>query len=327
MHGMQHFLTGTFLKAGRIFSGAHPAKKPAATPSSTAFPHHEVITHRELYPAGDDDPIGHLKLRAENYGALRPDQYYAAFGYLHVPGLVPIEPIDALADEYNNALKSCEKALLRQNSRYEPNQFDSAGAVLNPLLNAHRSHLENPELKNLSERMLDVICNRRLHAALASLTPYPQHCVMQTMIFEQAITSAHQDWTYLDTLPAGHLTAAWIALEDIAPDAARFFVVPGSQNFRHFFSEEAVKNASYIQEMEEIYHERFEASQIVPPMKKGDVVFWNSRLIHGSIPGTNPLRTRLSLAIHTIPKGFRFGNVYREHPVSRRGSHLSVEFI
>src|SRR5688572_27809915 len=320
---MQKLLTRAYFKALRTVSGGRLPRRP---PTPRAFALHEIITNRDLYPSGQDDPIGHMQLCPEVYGPLRPDQYYAAFGYLHVPGLVPVDTIDALADEYNRTVKSYKKPLLRQNTAYELNELDSAGAVLNSLLNPHLAYLADPELKNLSERILDVACNRRLHAALASLTPYPHHYMAQTMVFEQAVTPAHQDWTYLDTIPAGHLTAAWIALEDIAPDAARFFVIPGSQNFRHFFSEESVQTASYHREIIAIYRERFEARQVVPPMKRGDVVFWNSRLVHGSIPGTNPAKTRLSLAIHTIPRGFRFGNVYRELSLNLRGTHQSVEY-
>jgi phytanoyl-CoA dioxygenase PhyH len=39
-------------------------------------------------------------------------------------------------------------------------------------------------------------------------------------------TPAHQDWWYLDSIPNGHLLAAWIALEDIEEDAGRFYVIP-----------------------------------------------------------------------------------------------------
>lgn len=320
---MQSLLKRAVRKAARTFGSSRILRD---SNPSLAFPLQEVITNRELYPAGTDDPLGHLKLRSDVYGDLRADQYYAAFGYLHVPALVPLETVDALASEYNRTVKSYTKPLLRQSGNHEPNQLDSGGAVLNALLNPHLAHREDPLLENLSERILDVACNRRLHAALASLTPYPHHCMTQTMIFEQAVTPAHQDWTYLDTIPAGHLTAAWIALENIEPDAARFFVVPGSQNFRHFFREEDVLTAAFHREMAVIYREQFEARQVVPSLKKGDVVFWNSRLVHGSIPGTNPLRTRLSLAVHTIPKGFRYGNVYREFPVDLKGTHQSVDF-
>jgi phytanoyl-CoA hydroxylase len=320
---MQRILRRAFVKAARTLTGG---RIPRRGIQSVAFPLREVITNRDLYPAGDDDPIGHLRLRSDAYGDLRPDQYYAAFGYLHVPKLLPEETLDALAIEYNKTLKSCNKPLLRQNCNYEVNQLDSGGAVLNPLLNPHLVYRENPEFKNLSERILDVACNPRLHAALASLTPYPHHCMTQTMIFEQSVTPAHQDWTYLDTIPAGHLTAVWVALEDILPDAARFFVVPGSQNFRRFFSEESVQTTTYHSEMMAIYREQFESRQVVPSLKKGDVVFWNSRIVHGSIPGTNPLRTRLSLAVHTIPTAFRYGNVYREFPVELKGTHQSMPF-
>jgi ectoine hydroxylase-related dioxygenase (phytanoyl-CoA dioxygenase family) len=37
--------------------------------------------------------------------------------------------------------------------------------------------------------------------------------------------AAHQDWWYLDSIPNGHLLAAWIGLEDIEEDAGGFYVI------------------------------------------------------------------------------------------------------
>jgi hypothetical protein len=47
-------------------------------------------------------------------------------------------------------------------------------------------------------------------------------------------------------------------------------------------------------------------------LKKGDIFFWGSRIIHGSTPGTNPRLRRRSLAAHFVPAGLRFGNLERD---------------
>jgi ectoine hydroxylase-related dioxygenase (phytanoyl-CoA dioxygenase family) len=46
------------------------------------------------------------------------------------------------------------------------------------------------------------------------------------------------------------------------------------------------------------------AACTIPQMSAGDVLFWNSRLIHGSLPGSDPTKSRLSLTAHYIPHGF-----------------------
>lgn len=247
------------------------------------------------------------------YADLKPDQYYSAFGYFLAKSLLPTDAIDALADEYRSSVKPSNWPMLRQNTNYEENKLDEYGALTNPLLNAHRFHLEKKEFSSFAEKLLLLGCHSKLHEALVSLTMLPEHRLMQSMLFEQAVTPAHQDWVYLDTLPNGHLTAAWVALEDIHEDAAKFFVVPGSQSMRHFFEESAVRDGSYLKDFGKIFDQQYKNQMYVPSMKKGDVLFWNSRLIHGSIPGKDPRRTRLSLAIHTIPVGYRYGNLYREY--------------
>lgn len=40
---------------------------------------------------------------------------------------------------------------------------------------------------------------------------------------------------------------------------------------------------------------------VAPVLRKGDVLFWNSRTIHGSLPTTAPGKSRRSLTAHFIP--------------------------
>ena len=49
-----------------------------------------------------------------------------------------------------------------------------------------------------------------------------------------------------------------------------------------------------------------------PPLQKGDIFFWGSRVIHGSTPGTDPRLRRRSIAAHFVPDGFKFGNLERD---------------
>ena len=146
--------------------------------------------------------------------------------------------------------------------------------------------------------------------ALHDVTLWPKHGLYKVMIFEQSTTPPHQDWSYLDSFPPGCMTAAWVALEDIDPTATRFFVVPGSQDFERDFPKDWIFGSEnrYMNEMTEIFKKQYADNVVIPKMKAGDVLFWNSRLIHGSITGTNPNRSRLSLTAHYVPDGFGFGN-------------------
>jgi phytanoyl-CoA hydroxylase len=43
-----------------------------------------------------------------------------------------------------------------------------------------------------------------------------------------------------------------------------------------------------------------------PALAKGDVLFWHARTIHGSLPTSQPERSRRSFTAHYIPESHRF---------------------
>lgn len=238
---------------------------------------------------------------------MKPFQQYAAEGWTVVRGAIPAPLVRELAARFLNDAKQCPDPQKRQNQREEPNKFDAHGFLKMPLLDPH--HGTNPKLAGFRTAVLDLACSAPMLDALAGVTLRPRHVLHQMMLFEQAATAPHQDWVYLDSFPQGCLTAAWVALEDISPAATRFFVVPGSQDFDREFPHEWIFGSSqYLEAMKEIVREQFADRIVIPEMFAGDVLFWNSRLIHGSLAGTDPTRSRLSLAVHYVPDGFGIGN-------------------
>src|SRR5882757_7186510 len=153
---------------------------------------------------------------------MKPFQAYAAKGYHVVRGAVPANQIAALADAFYSDAKRSKTSLPRQNGRSEPTTLDQNGFMTQVLLDPH-IHGDST-LDRFKNAVLEVICSQDMLSALSEITLTPEHSLQQVMIFEQSSTPAHQDWFYLDTFPPGHLTAAWIALEDIDLTATRFFV-------------------------------------------------------------------------------------------------------
>jgi phytanoyl-CoA hydroxylase len=47
-----------------------------------------------------------------------------------------------------------------------------------------------------------------------------------------------------------------------------------------------------------------------PALKTGDVLFWNSRTIHGSLPTIDERYSRKSLTCHYVPQNMKFGNLF-----------------
>lgn len=245
---------------------------------------------------------------------MRPFQKYAAEGYYLARGAIPLQLVDALAAAYREDAKTTKLPMLRQNGRQETNTFDANGFITVPLVDCHLT--AQRALERFKTAILDLACSTAMLEGLREITLEPRHVLQQIMIFEQAATKPHQDWVYLDSFPPGHMTAAWVALEDIDRAAARFFVVPGSQDFDRPFPREWVFGSPrYMLAMSDIVERKFADHISTPQMSAGDVLFWNSRLIHGSLPGSDSSKSRLSLTAHYIPHGYGFGNRYE--PVAR----------
>jgi phytanoyl-CoA hydroxylase len=144
------------------------------------------------------------------------------------------------------------------------------------------------------------------------------------MLFDHSTTGPHQDWIYLDSRPNGHLIAAWIALEDILPQGTRFYVYPGTHHFvprvtynRDYAPDNYSFYKTFLSELGN-YLEAERPEMYAPPLRKGDIFFWGSRIIHGSTPGTDPRFRRRSIAAHFVLDGFRYGNLEGESIVPYR---------
>jgi hypothetical protein len=136
----------------------------------------------------------------------------------------------------------------------------------------------------------------------------------------------HQDNMYLLVEP-GTCMAAWMALDDCDEENGCMVVVPGSQNFPIICQ---VKN-----EMEE---EQWGGAETpLPPgskkesviMKKGDVLFFNGSLIHGSYKNRSTDRFRRTLIGHYIAAEARqvakyYFPVFRMDGTIVEGIELSV---
>ena len=125
------------------------------------------------------------------------------------------------------------------------------------------------------------------------------------MYFEgNSATWAHQDAYYLDSAEPGGMTGAWIALEDIAPGAGRFYVYPRS----HLIDIAPNRGDLDIA----FHHDRYKRTSVernrrprphaagAPALCRGDVLFWSPKTIHGSHETTEPQHSRSSITAHLL---------------------------
>jgi phytanoyl-CoA hydroxylase len=249
-----------------------------------------------------------------------PRHYYDQNGYVIFPGQIAPHLIDRFLSLYKRDIFETKTKFYRQNTNvYDTNRYTSHGHVIQSFLDVH-NYQRFPEFRQAA---LDIFFSPALLDALTQTTGSAKHNLMQSMLFDaNAATPPHQDWWYLDTVPNGHLMGIWIALEDIHEDAGRFYVLPGSQHIH--LHEANLPHSEWLQRMRaflDAHPEQLHA----PALKKGDVLIWNSRTIHGSLATKDERHSRKSLTAHFMPSTMTFGNLFTAKPwieYQRHGEHL-----
>lgn len=248
----------------------------------------------------------------DEYRALSsPDavkNYFERHGYVVIRGLVSRSMCDAVREAFASEVKPYDGYIYRQaTANPEKHRFTDRGFMLNSILNIQ--DLDSRLFPGFKRRGLDVITHRNMQEAVSQLFGEPGK-IVQSMFFDgNSETWPHQDTYYLDSERLGTMVGAWIAVEDIAPGAGRFFVCPGSHridmqknggDFDIAFNHERYKKL--IIDVIDSKNLSFHA----PAMAAGDVLFWSAKTIHGSLKTTQPEHSRASLTAHFIPESHRF---------------------
>jgi phytanoyl-CoA hydroxylase len=197
----------------------------------------------------------------------------------------------------------------------ERHVFTEHGFMLNTILNVQS--LDRRHFAEFRHAALALLTHVRMQRVVAALLDGPGKLV-QSMYFEgNPQTWPHQDTYYLDAEEIGRMTAAWIAVEDIAPGAGRFFVYPRSHLIDMAKNGGDFDIAFHHQRYKELVRRVIRRRQLAcraPALSQGDVLFWAAKTIHGSLPTTQPTRSRRSLTAHFIPERSRllqYQNRYR----------------
>lgn len=248
---------------------------------------------------------------ADPYLRLTPDErraYYNENGYVVIRALLSAAACDAARAAFAAEVKPYPGFLYRQASANpEKHVLTPQGHMLNSLLNIQ--DFDPARFPRFRAAGLELITGAPMRAAVEGLLGEAGR-VVQSMYFEgNPVTWAHQDTYYLDGEPLGSMAAAWIALEDIHPGAGRFYVYPGSQRI------DMAKNGGDFDIA--FHHDRYKELVIdvvkkfglecrAPALAKGDVLFWSSKTIHGSLETPAPEHSRSSITCHFIPASGRF---------------------
>lgn len=235
-------------------------------------------------------------------------RYYAENGYAVVRGLLPQDLCDRANASFEAEIKPFKGFIYRQASgNPERHVFTNEGFMLNSILNVQS--LDSRRFAGFRRAGLDLLTHANMQRAVSTILGEPGKLV-QSMYFEgNPVTWPHQDTYYLDAEEIGRMAAAWVATEDIAPGAGRFFVYPKS----HLI--DMAKNGGNFDIA--FHHERYKelVKQVIreqglvcraPALRKGDVLFWAAKTIHGSLRTSEPGRSRRSFTAHFIPDRSHF---------------------
>jgi phytanoyl-CoA hydroxylase len=262
-------------------------------------------------PAGDVVRIPHAQEEDRPYFRSMSGEacrYLEEEGYVVLRGLLAPAACADVRQAFAEEVKSYPGFLYRQTTaRAERNHLNEHGHVMNPLLNLQ--DLDPLRFNGLRRAALDAFTAPAMVGALRAMFGEDPKLV-QSMYFEgNSATWAHQDTYYLDSERVGTMVATWIALEDIHPGAGRFYVYAGShridlaKNGGDF--DIAFHHDRYKQLIVKLIRER-RLELRAPALAAGDVLFWNAKTIHGSLPTLGTTNTRQSLTAHYIPRSHRF---------------------
>ena len=252
------------------------------------------------------DPMAEHYPQASDLKAIR--KYYDTEGYVVVRGLIPQNLCDEALAAFQREVKTYSGPIYRQaTANPERHVLTPYGYMLNPLLNIQS--LNASAFPLFRQKGLEILTHENMRRTMDAIIG-ESSTLVQSMFFEgNPATWAHQDSYYLDSVDIGRMVGAWIAVEDIAPGAGRFFICPKSHlidlhknsgDFNIAFRHDEYKKLV----LDVIRDNRLEYR--APALSKGDVLFWGAKTIHGSLSTSDPAASRSSFTGHFIPSSRGF---------------------
>lgn len=230
-------------------------------------------------------------------------EFYIENGFVVRRNVIPGELCDKVRQAFHDEVKSHKGFFYRQASGLaEKHKFTDHHYMLNAVMNIQ--DLDQNRFGSFQDLGLKILTHSNIRTVLNALIQ-GEAIVAQTMYFEgNPATWPHQDKDYLDATQPGAMVAAWVALEDIQPGAGRFYVYPGSHKLD---IEKLGKNLNimldkdaYIKLVKDTINKN-NLECFAPALKKGDVMFWHGKTIHGSLATTQPQYSRSSFTAHYMP--------------------------
>lgn len=168
-----------------------------------------------------------------------------------------------------------------------------------------------------SQAVRDLAYNEHILTAIRRFTGSGARA-FQTIVFDRGSNQRlHADNIHFQSEPRDRIMGAWIALEDIHPDAGPLVYVPGSEGMPFMdFHVLGLPEAKVDQQYDdycryEDFMERLVETngwKRVPFLgKAGEAFLWGVDMLHGGMPIQNPDLTRKSLVVHYYLDDVKYG--------------------
>lgn len=129
---------------------------------------------------------------------------------------------------------------------------------------------------------------------------------------ESSQQNAHSDEIFMSTRMRGAMAAAWVALEDVQPDAGPLQLWPASHRWSYLsMAGIGGRDCMSLEDRRRLFDENYYAQmgakvadsgvEAVPIiLRRGDVLFWHQGLVHGARHVEQAGATRHSLIVHYV---------------------------
>jgi ectoine hydroxylase-related dioxygenase (phytanoyl-CoA dioxygenase family) len=163
------------------------------------------------------------------------------------------------------------------------------------------------DLYLVSEEVRGLALDPELSAVLEDLMGEPA-VLCNSLNFEKGSSQPrHIDSLYMTPRTPHALVAAWIALEDVHPDAGPLVYYPGSHRIPLYVFNDGTHHASRDEIVD--WFDYMDVQLRLRGLRektflarKGDVFIWHADLVHGGSPIKDARRTRSSLVCHYFGK-------------------------
>jgi ectoine hydroxylase-related dioxygenase (phytanoyl-CoA dioxygenase family) len=218
-------------------------------------------------------------------------------GFAILQGFFPPQRIERAAAAVRSLLNDRTREAAGSGARTDRRTFWSEAEI-----NEARQ-FRSDELYLRSEEIRGLALDAGLDSVLEEMLGEPAVLSRSTYFPRGLARTIHIDSQYIAPRTPQSLIAAWIAFEDVHPDAGPIAYYPGSHRIPLYCFNDGTHNAAPDEEADwfdyvdvQIRLRRLKERRFIA--RKGDVLVWHANLVHGGTPIKDPSRTRSSILFH-----------------------------